>query len=130
MPTKPSQAEYETVASLRTALRRFLHASEAITRANGLTPQRYHLLAVVHIGGAPSVTEIADRLMLARHSATELVERAERAGLVSRTTDRGDGRVKRVALTPLGERRLEASVVALREERQRLLELLGSVARG
>jgi DNA-binding MarR family transcriptional regulator len=127
---KPSQSEYETVASLRSALRRFLHASDALTRANGLTPQRYDLLAIVRSGGSPSVTEIADRLALARHSATELIVRAERAGLVRREVDAADGRVTRVGLTPSGERCLEAAVIALREERRRLFELLGSAASG
>jgi DNA-binding MarR family transcriptional regulator len=130
VPTKPSQAEYETVASLRSALRRFLHASDAVTRANGLTPQRYDLLAVVRSAGAPSVTEIAGRLSLARHSATELIERAELAGLVRREADPGDGRVTRVVLTPTGDQRFETAVMALREERRRLLELLGSFASG
>jgi DNA-binding MarR family transcriptional regulator len=124
---KPSHDEYETVASLRSALRRFLQAGEAVTRSHGLTPQRYDLLAIVKGGnGAPSVSEIADRLALARHSATELVERAEQAGLVRRVADERDGRVTRVVLTAEGEKRLDAALIALREERRRLFELLGS----
>jgi DNA-binding MarR family transcriptional regulator len=127
VPTKPSQREYETVASLRSALRRFLQAGEAVTRSHGLTPQRYDLLAIVKGGNdAPSVSEIAERLALARHSATELVERAEQAGLVRRVADEHDGRVTRVALTAEGEKRLDAALIDLREERRRLFELLGS----
>jgi DNA-binding MarR family transcriptional regulator len=129
MPTKPSQREYENVAALRRALRRFLHETERVTRANGLTAQRYDLLAI--IGGSPSarlsIKELAAQLALAPHSVTELVNRAEEAGLVRRVDDHHDRRVARVELTPEGRLRLDAAMIALRPERRELLALLGRV---
>src|SRR5919204_3727685 len=84
-------------AEFRAALRRFLRGSERAARASGLTPQR-HLLLVM-IKGAPdgsersTVTELAERLQLAQSTVTELVGRAEEAGLVVREPSGLDGRV-------------------------------------
>jgi DNA-binding MarR family transcriptional regulator len=58
---------------------------------------------------------------------TELVDRAEEAGLVQRTGDTEDGRVARVELTQAGESRLSAAVVGLRPERRLLFDLLSDV---
>lgn len=129
MATKPSQLEYEAVAALRAALRRFLHETHRITRAHGLTAQRYDLLAVIRGSESASLTvsEVAASLSLAPHSATELVNRAERAGLVQRVQDERDRRASRVSLTATGEDRLAAAMTALRPERRLLLELLADV---
>ena len=76
------------VAEFRAALRRFLRSSERIARQSGLTPQRHLLLLMIK--GArdgserSTVTELADRLQLAQSTVTELVRRAEEAGLVAR----------------------------------------------
>ena len=126
----PPEQEYESVAALRSALRRFAHATELITRAHGLTSQRYDLLVVIRgtsqVSG-PTISELAQRLSLAPHSVTELVMRAEDAGLVRRTEDASDGRLTRVVLSREGDDRLSEAVAALRPERHRLLQLLAEV---
>ncbi|HEV8686071.1 MAG TPA: MarR family transcriptional regulator [Gaiellaceae bacterium] len=123
------------VAEFRVALRRFLHAGELTARGCGLTPQRYLLLLLIK--GAPdssessTVTELAERLHLAQSTVTELVARAEDAGLIERETAEYDGRVANLRLSREGERRLECSFSALRDERSHLREavqnLLGRV---
>ena len=129
MRTKPSLHEYETVAALRVALRRFLRETHRITQAHGLTPQRYDLLLMIKgsESGRLSITELAERLSLAPHSVTELVDRAEEIGLVQRADDRADRRVARVKLAPEGTKRLDRALIALRPERHALFELLGDV---
>jgi DNA-binding MarR family transcriptional regulator len=129
MPTKPTQSEYDGVAALRVALRRFLHESDRITRAHGLTPQRYDLLALIQgsTSTSPSIKELAELLSLAPHSVTELVDRAEDAGLVRRVEDNRDRRVARIALTREGKARFDAALIALRPERRLLLGLLRHV---
>src|SRR5947207_4103793 len=98
------------VAEFRAALRRFLRRSERIARSSGLTPQRYLLLLMIK--GAPggseqsTVTELAERLQLAQSSVTELVRRAEEAGLIEREQSADDGRVAHLRLTREGELRL------------------------
>ena len=116
------------VAAMRETLRAFLRESELIARANGLTPQRHLLLLMVK--GSPdgsersSVTELAARLRLAQTTVTDLVARAERAGLIEREQSPDDARVTLLRLTAEGERRLAASVQDHATERRRLRELL------
>lgn len=129
MRTKPTQGEYEAVAALRIALRRFLHETHRITQAHGLTPQRYDLLALIQgcQSAGPSINELAQLLSLAPHSVTELVDRAEAAGLVRRLEDNHDRRIARSTLTSEGRKRFDAALVALRPERRLLLDLLAQV---
>jgi DNA-binding MarR family transcriptional regulator len=118
--------EYLRVAEFRSALRRFLRRSEQAARRFGLTPQRYLLLLMIK--GAPSgdqlstVTELSDRLQLAQSTVTELVGRAEDAGLVERQTSENDARVALLRLTDEGERRLDRVFDELEADRQQLLE--------
>ncbi len=109
------------VAEFRAALRAFLRRTERIARQSGLTPQRYLLLLMVK--GAPdgsersTVTELAERMQLAQSTVTELVSRAEEAGLIGREQSRDDARVAHLQLTAEGERRLELAFTALSTER-------------
>jgi DNA-binding MarR family transcriptional regulator len=68
-------------------------------------------------------------MALELHTVGELVARAVQAGLVTRTTDPADRRISRLALTPEGYRRLDATLLALRPERARVLELLANMYR-
>lgn len=52
----------------------------------------------------PTISEVADYLLLRPHSAVELVHRAVAAGLVRRRRDPRDGRVTRLELTEEGDR--------------------------
>jgi DNA-binding MarR family transcriptional regulator len=121
------------VAEFRVALRSFLRAGESTARECGLTPQRHLLLLLIK--GAPdgsessTVTELAERLYLAQSTVTELVARAEDAGLVGREGVAHDGRVARLTLTHEGERRLECSFRAIRQERTQLREAMQRLLR-
>ena len=55
---------------------------------------------------------------------TELVQRAEAAGLVARTTSADDGRVVNLRLTPEGEERLAVVHDALGPERVHLRAMI------
>lgn len=121
-------AEYLRVAEFRSALRRFLRRTERVARESGLTPQRYQLLLMIK--GSPegdersTVTELAQRLQLAQSTVTELVGRAEDAGLVRREPSTADGRVALLRLTDDGEARLARAFTNLEAERQHLLQAL------
>jgi DNA-binding MarR family transcriptional regulator len=63
---------------------------------------------------------VAALLLLRHHSVVELVDRAERSGLVRRTADPDGQRVVRLSLTDAGPERLDALAVAHLEELARL----------
>ncbi len=68
------------------------------------------------------MTELAERLQLAQSTVTELVRRAEAAGLVNREQSPADGRVTHLRLTAEGERRLARSITSNATERRELRE--------
>lgn len=112
------------MAEFRVALRRFLHESERVARKSGITPRWYLLLLLIK--GAPdfsersTVTDLAERLHLAQSSVTELVARAEHAGLIRREPSSNDARVAYLYLTDEGERRFAHAFQSLAAERRAL----------
>jgi DNA-binding MarR family transcriptional regulator len=119
-----TNSDIVAVAEFRAALRRFLRRTEKIARKSGLTPQRYLLLLMVR--GAPdgsgrsTVTELAERMQLAQSTVTELVSRAEEAGLIEREQSQTDARVAHLRLSGEGERRLSEAFTSLASERTSL----------
>ena len=84
---------------------------------------------------AASISYIADRMMLRHNSTVELVDRAERAGLVTRRSDERDLRRSIVALTPEGngilDRLIGAHLAELDGETgEKLLRSLGELRKG
>lgn len=130
----PSTQDVIAVAEFRSALRHFLRRSEKVARQSGLTPQRYTLLMMIK--GAPNgseqstVTELAESLQLAQSTVTELVRRAEAAGLVEREQSQRDARVAHLRLTEEGERRLMLSFTELETERAQLRDAFASLDGG
>ena len=129
---RPAVDDVVNVAEFRAALRRFLRRSERIARQSGLTPQRHLLLLMIK--GAPdrseqsTVTDLAERLQLAQSTVTELVRRAEEAGLIEREQSTADGRVAHLRLTREGERRLANSFTSHATERRELQEAFRALA--
>jgi DNA-binding MarR family transcriptional regulator len=120
---------YRPAAEFRAELRRFLRRSEDCARANGLTP-RQHLLLLQIAGaddGVGRVSGLVGRLSLTQSAVTELVQRAEDAGLVQRSPSPQDGRAVDLRLTPEGERRLAAVYDQLGPEREHLRTALESL---
>lgn len=99
------EPDYQRLLDFRKELRRFLRWSEQSAREVGLTPAQHQLLLAIkgHIDGAPTISDVADDLMLRHHSVSELIERAATAGLVDRTTDPDDRRLTRLQVTRNGE---------------------------
>jgi DNA-binding MarR family transcriptional regulator len=107
-------AKLTALAEFRFRLRRFLSFSEAATEELGVPAQQYQLIQVVAaVPGdrAATISYIAERMLLRHNSAVELVDRAERSGLVRRITDESDHR---------------RSVVGIREEAEAVLSQLVS----
>lgn len=93
-------------AEFRYQIRRFLHFSEETARRAGIHPQQYQLLLAIRglpRGQEARIGNLAERLQLEHHSAVELINRAERRGLVMRAGDHNDRRQVIVHLTSSGE---------------------------
>ena len=113
---------YAKAAEFRAALRRFLRTSEDAARAAGVTP-RQHLVLLQIAGsenGTTTVSSLVEKLALTQSAVTELVQRAEQAGLVQRAPSPDDGRVVHLSLTPDGETKLAQVHDALGRERTEL----------
>jgi DNA-binding MarR family transcriptional regulator len=114
-----SKKEYEALAEIRYAIRRFLHFSKAAAQAVGLTPQHHQaLLAIRGFPGRDEVTvgELAERLQIRPHSTVGLVDRLVAQNLVMRKHGDGDHRQVHVCLTDHGAKLLEALTATHREE--------------
>jgi DNA-binding MarR family transcriptional regulator len=108
--TKITQAEYETLANLRYALRQFLRFSEEAAQAAGLSPQQHQaLLAIKGFSGYTPITigGLAERLQIRHHSAVGLVDRLVVRDLIARKHGTKDRRQVCLSLTVRGEKLLE-----------------------
>ena len=85
----------------------------------GVATQQYQLMQVIGAmphGESASISYIADRMVLRHNSTVELVDRAERAGMVKRTSDERDLRRSIVVMTPEGRKILDQLIAAHLEE--------------
>lgn len=115
------------LAEFRFQLRQFLSFSEISSERHGIQAQQYQLLQVIAAapaGQPASVSYLADRMVLRHNSTVELVDRAERAGLVRRHTDERDLRRSIIKLTPTGEQLLRSMVAEHIQELERLSDRL------
>jgi DNA-binding MarR family transcriptional regulator len=116
-----TKQELEELSEFRYQLRRFLHFSETIVHAEGITPLQYMLL--LHVKGFPgrdwaTVGELAERLQASPHGTVALVSRCEAAGLVTRKPSAHDRRQVEVHLLSKGERCLAKLAVLHKSEIQ------------
>jgi DNA-binding MarR family transcriptional regulator len=120
---------YAKAADFRSALRRFLRTSENAARAAGITPNQHLLLLQIAgcDGGTTTISTLVERLALTQSAVTELVQRAEQAGLVERAPSTEDGRVTHLSLTPTGEAKLAEVHEALGAERTQLRRVVDTL---
>lgn len=123
-----SKKEFEVLSDFRYQLRRFLHWSEELTRAAGVTNLQYLLL--LHLKGHAerewaTISELAERLQAKHHGVVALVNRCEKLGYIERRPGRSDGREVEVHLVPRGEKLVQRLA---RQHRDELLNLQGILA--
>jgi len=114
-----SDADYETLAAFRAALRRFLRLSEDLAHAVGLTPQQHQAMLAIrgYPGGAqPTVGQLATRLQVNHNSAVGLVTRLVKQGYARREPSKQDQRRMHVVLTAKGQGILDKLTEAHRTE--------------
>lgn len=127
-----TQGDYEQLAAFRHLLRRFASFSAAAALEAGLTSNQHQaLLAIKGHRGAMSVGALAEQLLVAPHTAAELVGRLGEAGLVAKVEDVDDRRRVVLHLTERADEVLRGLTLAhLREVRvlaPRLTAILGDL---
>lgn len=106
VPDALSPEQYAALADFRFRLRRFLAFSEAAAARAGLPPQQHQALLTLagHAGRRPAtVGLLAEQLLIAPHSAAELVARMAEAGLLTKARAADDRRRTELALTQRAE---------------------------
>src|SRR5262245_1565460 len=118
-----SSVDYHALAELRYRIRVFVSFSEQAARAHGIEPKQHQaLLAIKGLPEElrPTLRVLAERLQLRHHSAVELVDRLEAAGLAMRVQNPDDRREVLVHLSARGEELLRTLSVVHQEELQAL----------
>jgi DNA-binding MarR family transcriptional regulator len=123
-------ADYTRLLTVRTRLRQFERWSAEQAAAHGLTASQHQLMLAVRghpDPQGPTIGEAADYLLIRHHSAVELADRSEKAGLIVRARDTDDHRAVRLQLSAAGARILEDLTSAHLEEIARLTPLFESM---
>jgi DNA-binding MarR family transcriptional regulator len=128
--------QFAAIAAFRYELRRFLAFSEQAAAEVGLPAQQHQaLLAIMGQAekGPPSIGALAELLLVAPHTAAELVARMVEAGLVIKTPCALDRRRAELTLTPrartLLDRLTPAHVEELKTLEPALARALGKLSR-
>jgi DNA-binding MarR family transcriptional regulator len=110
MTSPPTTAQPDTRAELAARLRLALTRTARRLRQQGgadLSPSLSAALATIARQGPLTPSELAFAERIQRPTVTRLLARLEEEGLVTRTADPLDGRVRRVAVTAPGAALLE-----------------------
>ena len=131
-----SKDQYAAIAAFRYELRRFLAFSEAAAAGVSLPPQQHQALLIIagYAGEQPpTVGVVAEQLLVAPHTAAELVTRMVAAALVTKTPSREDRRRVELTLTPKAADLLRQLTAAhldeLRTLEPALMRALGRLSR-
>jgi DNA-binding MarR family transcriptional regulator len=104
MDEKPCEATILAWSRLVRAGQAVFGSVEDDLKAAGLPPLGWYdvLLELRRAGGALRPIEIEDRLLIAQHNVSRLIDRLEKAGLAERKACERDGRGQFVAITDKG----------------------------
>jgi len=94
--------------SMRQSMRNIIH----YTRDKGLSMSQIGAIFHIHRLGTCGVTDLGDHLGVTSAAASQLLERLVQQGLLLRTEDPNDRRVKQIVLTDQGRRVLKESLRA------------------
>ena len=93
-------------------LRRSVHEFIRSMRGAGLSPSQLSTLMRLHYHGPCPISEVGDDLGVTAAAASQMAERLVQLGLVERTEDAADRRIKRITLTVRGKALIAKGVEA------------------
>ncbi|WP_417561776.1 MarR family winged helix-turn-helix transcriptional regulator [Microbacterium sp.] len=94
-------------SQLFTQMRRaYAQAAEVVSP--GMMPGTFKMFTVIERMGSASVSGLAERLDVDKSMISRSVSELEGLGLVERTADPDDGRIRLISITALGRERLES----------------------
>jgi DNA-binding MarR family transcriptional regulator len=93
-------------SELMTEFRR-VYAQSAEAVSPGMLPGTFKVLSLIQRCGSTTVSGLAERLTADKGQVSRSVSELEDLGLVERTADAADGRIKLIAVTAEGQSRLE-----------------------
>jgi DNA-binding MarR family transcriptional regulator len=117
-PEAPVESSTELAELLRQANKRLQAGTRDMLAPLGLSSSQARVVRLL-ADGPLKMSVIAVRLAVVPHSVTDVVDRAERAGVVARRRDPIDRRSTLVELTPLGHHLLDELDEARRESAAR-----------
>ena len=118
---KPMNCSICNNAAAKRASRRLGHFYDEVLSAGGLRATQYALMEQIARLDAPSLTDLAQALVLDRSALSHTLRPLERDGLIALRSTDDDRRIKRVELTERGHAKL-AHCAKLWEQAQALFE--------
>ena len=83
----------------------YVQAAESVSP--GMLPGTFKVLSMIQRAGSVTASSIAERMAADKGQVSRAVSELEELGLVVRTADPDDGRIKLISVSAEGERRLE-----------------------
>jgi DNA-binding MarR family transcriptional regulator len=113
--------------ALRKATRRVTQLYDDILEPAGLTVTQYGLMTEILRRGSnsPTVTELADAMVMDRSGLGHTLRPLERDGYIVLVQDKEDGRRRSVVLTALGKRLHRKAMAFWERAQQRFAEVVG-----
>ena len=96
------QFEQTLAEWVKISMHRSMHAFTRWMTESGLSRSQFGALMTLHYKGACPVTSIGNELGITTAAASQLVEKLVKMGLIARTDDDSDRRVKQVTLIKAG----------------------------
>ena len=106
----------EILISLRKIMRAADLHSQRLMKESGLTSPQLLVMQAIEKEGKPSTSTLARHICVSQATMTRIVDRLERAGLVSREKSTQDKRVIHVRLTEAGHSKLKLAPEPLQAE--------------
>jgi DNA-binding MarR family transcriptional regulator len=94
------------------AMHRSMHAFIRYNRQSALSLSQINALFRLYYHGSSPVNDLADHLGITMAAVSQLLAPLEKSGLIQRTEDPHDRRVKRIALTEKGAHRVQEGMRA------------------